>query len=106
MPSFDDESSHFGDLTITDTINRYRSYGLQRIIVKNGADEIEALFDGQSFTVKTTPVAQIIDTTGAGDSFNGSFLGHFAQTSDAEAAVRFAAQTAAKTIQHYGALVD
>ncbi|HWD11824.1 sugar kinase [Pseudochrobactrum sp. sp1633] len=106
LPSFDDEATCFSDLTTTDTISRYSSYGLNRIIVKSGADAIEALFDDQSFTVKTAPVAQIIDTTGAGDSFNGSFLGHFACTGDAGAAIRFAAQTAAKTIQHYGALVD
>ena len=106
LPSFDDESSHFGDLTIADTIDRYRSYGLKRIIVKNGADDIEGYFDDQPLTVKATTVPQIIDTTGAGDSFNGSFLGHFARTGDATASVHFAAQVAAKTIQHYGALVD
>lgn len=106
LPSFDDESSHFGDLTITDTIDRYRSYGLNRIIVKNGADDIEGYFDGQPLTVKATTVPQIIDTTGAGDSFNGSFLGHFARTGDAIVSAQFASQVAAKTIQHYGALVD
>lgn len=106
LPSFDDEASHFGDLTVADTIRRYQSYGLQRIIVKNGADEIAVSFDDQSFSVKTVAVAQIIDTTGAGDSFNGSFLGHFARTNDVVASVQFAAETAARTIQHYGALVD
>lgn len=106
LPSFDDEASHFGDLTVADTIRRYQSYGLQRIIVKNGADEIAVSFDDQSFSVKTVPVAQIIDTTGAGDSFNGSFLGHFARTNDVVVSVQFAAETAARTIQHYGALVD
>ena len=106
LPSFDDEASHFGDLTIADTIDRYRSYGLNRIIVKNGADDIEGYFDGQSLTVKATTVSQIIDTTGAGDSFNGSFLGHFAHTGDAVTSAKFASQVAAKTIQHYGALVD
>ncbi len=106
LPSFDDESSHFGDLTIADTIDRYRSYGLNRIIVKNGADDIEGYFNGQSLTVKAATVPQIIDTTGAGDSFNGSFLGHFARTGDAIVSAQFASQVAAKTIQHYGALVD
>ncbi|MGQ5720244.1 sugar kinase [Pseudochrobactrum asaccharolyticum] len=106
LPSFDDESSHFGDLTIADTIDRYRSYGLNRIIVKNGADDIEGYFNGQSLTVKAATVSQIIDTTGAGDSFNGSFLGHFARTGDAIVSAQFASQVAAKTIQHYGALVD
>lgn len=106
LPSFDDEAACFGDLTTADTISRYQSYGLNRIIVKNGADDIEGYFDGQSLTIKATTVPQIIDTTGAGDSFNGSFLGHFARTGDAVASAQFASQVAAKTIQHYGALVD
>ncbi len=106
LPSFDDEAACFGDLTSAETISRYQSYGLKRIIVKNGADEIKGYFDGQPLTVKAATVPQIIDTTGAGDSFNGSFLGRFARTGDAIVSAQFASQVAAKTIQHYGALVD
>lgn len=106
LPSFDDEAACFGDFSITDTIKRYKSYGLSRIIVKNGADMIEGVFDGQPLNVPSVAVEKIIDTTGAGDSFNGSFLGHFAQTGDAEGSVSFATDVAAKTIQHYGALVE
>lgn len=105
LPSFDDEASCFGDASIADTITRYKSYGLNRIIVKNGADTIEGVFDDKAFTVSSVAVEKIIDTTGAGDSFNGSFLGHFAQSGDAQASIRHAANIAAKTIQHYGALV-
>lgn len=105
LPSFDDEAACFGDSSILDTINRYKSYGLKRIIVKNGAETIEGIFDDQAFSIPAVPVETIIDTTGAGDSFNGSFLGHFAQTGDAQASIRYAANVAAKTIQHYGALV-
>ena len=106
LPSFDDEAACFGDSSIVDTINRYKSYGLKRIIVKNGAETIEGVFDDQAFSISSVPVETIIDTTGAGDSFNGSFLGHYAQTGDAQASVRYAANVAAKTIQHYGALVE
>lgn len=106
LPSLDDEMAHFQDRSAAETIERYRSYGLNRIIVKNGAGTIEAYFDGEHHSTPIMPVQTIIDTTGAGDSFNGAFLGHFALTGDVDAAIKQASGTAAKTIQHYGALVD
>ena len=56
-------------------------------------------------TMKGGKVEKIVDTTSAGDSFNGSFLARYVATGDAVAAARFAADVAASVIQHHGALV-
>jgi len=105
MPSFDDEAIHFGDDSIATTIRRYRQYGANMVVVKNGPDGA-TIGDGTDETlVPAVKVAKVIDTTSAGDSFNGAFLAHYLQHRDAVAAAGFAAKIAAKVIQEYGALV-
>ncbi len=106
MPSFDDEAMHFGDDSIAATIRRYRQYGASMVVVKNGADGA-TIGDGAHETlVPAIKVGKVIDTTSAGDSFNGAFLAYYLQHQDAVAAAGFAAKIAAKVIQEYGALVS
>ena len=106
MPSFDDEATHFGDADVAATVTRYRSLGVENVVVKDGAKGVTLSFGGgASEFVPSAQVEKIVDTTSAGDSFNGAFLARYAAGGDAVAAARFAAQTAAAVIQHHGALV-
>jgi 2-dehydro-3-deoxygluconokinase len=106
MPSFDDEAAHFGDDSIATTIRRYRQYGANMVVVKNGADGATIGEGTDETLVPAVKVVKVIDTTSAGDSFNGAFLAHYLQHQDAVAAAGFAAKIAAKVIQEYGALVS
>ena len=56
--------------------------------------------------VPSAKVETIVDTTSAGDSFNGAFLSRYAIDRDPQAAAAFAATIAANVIQHHGALVS
>jgi 2-dehydro-3-deoxygluconokinase len=106
MPSFDDEHAHFGDADIAATIARYRGLGVENIVVKDGPKGMTLSFgDAPPQFVPSAKVEKIVDTTSAGDSFNGAFLARFAVDGDAIAAAEFAAKTAAAVIQHHGALV-
>ncbi len=105
MPSFDDEASHFGDDSIEATIHRYRALGAQNIVVKNGADGATLDFEGKRAMVPAEKVETVVDTTSAGDSFNGSFLAKYLETRDAETSARFAAKVAARVVSEHGALV-
>ena len=106
LPSFDDEKTYFGDLTPENTARRYHDLGADLVVVKNGADEIIMHEDGQ-IPAKFSPekVAQTVDTTAAGDSFNAGFLAALIAGNDLETAVRSGAALSAKTITHHGALV-
>ncbi|MGV1755912.1 sugar kinase [Rhizobium sp. A22-96] len=106
MPSFDDEAAHFGDDSISGTIRRYRQYGANMVIVKNGADGATIGIGTEETLVPAVKVAKLVDTTSAGDSFNGAFLAHYLQHDDPLAAAGFAAEIAAKVIQEHGALVS
>ncbi|AYG61469.1 sugar kinase [Rhizobium jaguaris] len=105
MPSFDDEASHFGDDSISSTIRRYRLHGANMVVVKNGAEGATVGADAGETLVPAAKVAKVVDTTSAGDSFNGAFLAHYLEHDDPVAAARFAAKIAAKVIQEHGALV-
>ncbi|MBB5576473.1 MULTISPECIES: sugar kinase [Rhizobium] len=105
MPSFDDEVSHFADDSIAGTIRRYRQHGANMVVVKNGPDGATVGTDAGETLVPAVKVAKVVDTTSAGDSFNGAFLAHYLEHDDPVAAAHFAAGIAAKVIQEHGALV-
>jgi sugar/nucleoside kinase (ribokinase family) len=61
------------------------------------------LSDGQSVTIPVSPVAQVVDSTGAGDLYAAGFLFGLSQGFDLEKSGRLASLTAAEIISHVGA---
>jgi sugar/nucleoside kinase (ribokinase family) len=54
-------------------------WGPERVIIKKGEHGV-LLFDGESiFVAPAYPLGDIVDPTGAGDSFAGGFMGHLAR---------------------------
>ncbi|HWK63427.1 MAG TPA: sugar kinase [Rhizobiaceae bacterium] len=103
LPTFPDEQALFGDATREATADRLRQSGVKEIVVKNG--EEPALVVAGALT-ETVPAMRVmaIDTTGAGDSFNGGYLaGRLAGREPAEAA-RCGHAVAAAVVQVPGAL--
>ncbi|MET3521950.1 sugar kinase [Mesorhizobium abyssinicae] len=103
LPTFPDEQMLFGDATPQATADRLgRLVG--EIVVKNGEDAALIAVDGACQLVPAVHVATPVDTTGAGDSFNGGYLAaRLAGHGPAEAAER-AHRVAAAVVQVRGAL--
>jgi sugar/nucleoside kinase (ribokinase family) len=59
--------------------------------------------DGKRTEVAAAPVAQLVDTTGAGDLFAAGFLAGHAAGRGVETSLRMGAIAAAEIISHYGA---
>ncbi|EKF9206168.1 sugar kinase [Vibrio cholerae] len=109
LVTFDDELLIWGDSTPEQTIQRLTALGVQKCIVKLGAegcliqDSSASTFAPQA--VPTQPVVQVVDTTSAGDSFNGGFLSAYLAGADLATACQRGNALASTVIQHRGAII-
>lgn len=104
LPTFPDEQMLYGDASRETTVDRLARAGVREIVVKDGADPCLVVKEKDRSKVPAVHVANPLDTTGAGDSFNGGYLsarllGH----SPVEAAA-MAHRVAAAVVQVRGAL--
>ena len=106
LPSFDDEQTIFGDRSLEDCASRYLGSGCTEVVVKNGGGPICAATPDDKRTIPDLDRAAPVDTTGAGDSFNGGYLAARAQGLPVEAAVRNAHSLAMLVVGRHGALID
>lgn len=106
FPTFPDEQVLFGDADRKACAERYRALGADLAVVKDGALPCLAVSAEETIEEPAICVSQPLDTTGAGDAFNGAFLASFAAGSPLSTALRDAHKTAARTICGYGALVE
>lgn len=105
LPSFDDERMAFGDAYPEDTINRYAAHGADIVAVKNGGLEIVGYQNGETQIFDHFKKVKPVDTTGAGDSFNGAFLAAIKTGAPLDQAVRLGHHIAAQVIGQNGALI-
>lgn len=74
LPSFSDEAHIFGDADSHATAARYRAAGAGEVAVKDGGAPTLLSWGDRAGLVTSEPVTAPVDTTGAGDAFNGGYL--------------------------------
>lgn len=104
LPSVDDEMALFGDADAGAVLARLRGLGLRRGALKCGAQGALPL-DPSVSPPPYPPVACVVDTTAAGDSFNGAWLGAVLQGADARDALAAAHAQACAVIGQPGAII-
>lgn len=108
--TFEDEQALWGDADEEACLARNGQYALQELVLKRGAEPVLLLCGGGSgadelVSVEVPPVADIVDTTGAGDSFNAGYLAARLQGEDPLAAAQAGNRCAARVIRHRGAII-
>ena len=104
LPTFPDEQALFGDANLKPAAMRMAKAGVGEVVVKNGEEPALVWTDGVRDLVEAVHVPSPVDTTGAGDSFNGAYLAaRLAGIGPVEAAQK-AHRVAAAVVQVRGAL--
>jgi len=69
-----------GEPNLVKAARKLLSWGPQSLVIKRGEYGALMFSDGWWFSAPALPLEQILDPTGAGDSFAGGFLGYLANT--------------------------
>ncbi len=104
LPTLSDERDLFGDETASDAAGRLHAAGVAEVVVKNGPEDAFSSAGGEARHVAALLVADALDSTGAGDAFNGGYLAARLLGDAPEAATARAHRVAAATVRVRGAL--
>lgn len=104
LPTFDDEHQLFGDADPQVTAQRLRALNAKECVVKNGSKPALLSVAGKICKIPANSRANAVDTSGAGDAFNGAYLAARLKDIDPAAAVAFAHRIASLAIGVHGAL--
>jgi 2-dehydro-3-deoxygluconokinase len=106
LPGVDDFAAIFDLDNVPSIIDYFSHYQYQELVIKNGEQNVYCLTPEGQTIVDVTPVHNVVDTTSAGDSFNGGYIGARLAGHSISQSVELANQVAGFVIQHKGAIVD
>ncbi|MGC1854778.1 MAG: PfkB family carbohydrate kinase, partial [Candidatus Aquirickettsiella sp.] len=105
LPTFIDDQLVFGDATPEACVQRLLENGVTEIVVKCGAEPALVATPNYQQRVPSYLVDKVIDTTGAGDSFNSAYLAARLLDLDPVKACLYGHKLAAKVITQPGAII-
>ena len=105
LPTFDDEVNLYNDAAPQITAARLHGYGVAEVVVKQGPEPCLVSTPTQQNFIPVADVVTPVDTTAAGDAFNGAYFSARLLGEDAIAAANLAHRLAGQVIMHKGAII-
>jgi 2-dehydro-3-deoxygluconokinase len=105
LPTFDDEAVLWGDPSPEATVERLQAFGIGEIVVKNGPNSALVAAGGRQEFVPSIEVAEPVDTTAAGDSFNAAYMAARLSGENPATAATAGHKLAAEKVRHRGAIM-
>lgn len=106
FPGGDDHAELYDHTNMAAILDHLEQFEIDEIVVKNGASSVNILIDNKLDRVPIEPVEKVVDTTAAGDSFNGGYLAARLTGRSHIDAARYGAKVAATVIGFPGAIID
>ena len=103
--TFDDEQVLYGDEFVQQAIDRTQALGVTEIVIKRGAGASLVVSKDGIESIAPEPVANIVDTTAAGDSFSAGYLAKRIIGGSKPESVIAGHTLAGVVIQHRGAII-
>ncbi|UTW60202.1 sugar kinase [Kordiimonas sp. SCSIO 12603] len=105
MPSIEDLEMVFGAEESLCVIEKQQGRDDLLLVLKNGGGELAISKAGRQYVYGLRVNENVVDTTGAGDSFNAGFLAAYLTNGSIDEAVEKAHQLASTVIMHRGAII-
>jgi 2-dehydro-3-deoxygluconokinase len=105
LPTLDDNQALFGVADASGDADRLHRLGVAEVAIKLGEAGCFLSSAEGTGAVPAEPVAEVVDSTAAGDSFNAGYLAARLLGSTPEAAARLGCRLAARVIAHPGAVI-
>jgi 2-dehydro-3-deoxygluconokinase len=106
LPGIDDFQQLYSLSSADEVVTFSEQFNFSELVIKNGEQGVVCVKNNNIQQVNITPVENVVDTTSAGDSFNGVFIGARTSGINSIDAIKLASASAALVIQHRGAIVE
>jgi 2-dehydro-3-deoxygluconokinase len=106
LPSCDDEERLYPGQTPQGVIDRIAALGPAEVVLKNGAAGPLLRYESRQVQCAFPAADQVIDTSGAGDSFNAGYIAARLRGETMQIAAQAGHRLATAVISQHGALID
>lgn len=104
--TLDDEQLLWGDDSVEACKQRYAKFTIGELVLKRGADDAVIITPDAEIRVPVPPVENVIDTTGAGDTFNAGYLAGRLEAKSLEDSAKLGIKCAGIIIRYRGAIIE
>ena len=105
LPGTEDFEVLYGIKSMNDCIEFCKAYELEELVIKQGEKPVHVIRNGELEVLEIQSSSNVVDTTSAGDAFNGVYIGARLDGKDPKEAVRMANYAAIKVIETKGAIM-
>ncbi|NOX14578.1 MAG: sugar kinase [Epsilonproteobacteria bacterium] len=106
LPSIDDEKNLFVNSSINDIIQRALKANCGEVVIKCGKENVIYFYNNEVGSVEVKKISKIIDSTSAGDAFNGAYLASRLIKLSIKESIQKANKLASKVVMHKGAIIQ